>query len=282
MRGIPLAVVAAVTALAAGLVPAGASGQGALAIPAPRGMLSDFASVVPADRANQIETIARYVRDRSGGEIAVVTLPDIAGADVGTVALRIGREWKVGANAAIGDARRNAGVVILLVPRETSSDGQGHISIQAGQGAEGFITDGIAGDIRREATDWFRRGDYSGGLLVATILVAERYATEFGFSLDSAGVEGLADRTGQSPARGVSPGFALLFFIVIVVLLSRGGRGGCLPFLLGHAIGSSRHRGGWGGHGGFGGGFGGGGGGAGFGGFGGGGGFSGGGSSGSF
>ena len=71
---------------------------------------------------------------------------------MGDVALRIGREWGVGAKADVGDRARNAGVVVLLVPRETSGDGRGYISIQVGQGAEGFITDGMAGDIRREAT----------------------------------------------------------------------------------------------------------------------------------
>ena len=49
----------------------------------------------------------------------------------------IGREWKVGANAKIGDAKRNAGVVILVVPKETSADGNGHVRIENGQGSEG-------------------------------------------------------------------------------------------------------------------------------------------------
>ena len=50
------------------------------------------------------------------------------------MALAIGREWGVGAAAAVGDRARNAGVVVLLVPRETSQDGSGHISIQVGRG----------------------------------------------------------------------------------------------------------------------------------------------------
>ena len=243
-------------------------------------MLSDFASVVPAERARQITALAQFVRERSGGEIAIVTLPDIGGRDAGDVALRIGREWQVGASAAVGDARRNAGVVVLLVPKETSSDGNGYVSIQVGQGAEGFITDGTAGEIRREATERFRQGDYGGGLLLVTYRLSERYAGEFGFSLDSAGVGGPGRARSAREPQGISLFVALFAFVVIVTILSRGGgRGGLLPFLLGqvlgHAMGGRR-----GGHGGFGGGFGGGGGG--FGGFGGGGGFSGGGSSGSW
>ncbi len=277
LRGPLVALVIAVATF-----PGLATAQADLTIPAPRGLLSDFASVVPADHARLIEALAGFVRERSGGEIAIVTLPDLGGRDVGEVALRIGREWRVGANAAIGDARRNAGVVVLLVPKETSADGQGYISIQVGQGAEGFIPDGVAGQIRREATDRFRQRDYGGGLAVITFRLAERYASEFGFSLDSAGIDGLPRASRSARPRGIPVSAALLFVVVLIIVLTGGGRrGGILPFLVGHAIGHSvGRRGGWGGHGGFGGGFGGGGGG--FGGFGGGGGFSGGGSSGSF
>src|SRR3990172_7651053 len=100
-------------------VPAGAArAQPGPKIPPPHGMVNDFAGVVPADQAARIERLALYVRARSGGEIAVVTLPDLAGRDVTEVALRIGREWKVGANAPIGAAARNTGIAILLaMPR---------------------------------------------------------------------------------------------------------------------------------------------------------------------
>jgi len=263
--------------------------QRPVVVPPPRGMLSDFANVVPAAQAAEIERIARYVRERSGGEIAVVTLRDIGGRDVGDVALNIGRDWKVGAKAEIGDERRNAGVVVLVVPRETSSDGLGHISIQTGQGVEGFIPDAVAGRIRREGTELFRLGDYGGGLLLITQRLAERYAANFAFSLDSLGMPQETPIRVPEGRSGPSPLAALLIFFVIVFLLTRvGARSGCLWFAVGHELGRRRRRrrgwyggdggslGGFGGFGGFGGG------GGGFGGFGGGGGFSGGGSSGSW
>lgn len=242
-------------------------------IPAPRGMVNDFANVIPAAEAARIERIAETVRAGSQGEIAIVTLPDLAGRDVGDVALRIGREWGVGAAADIGDRARNAGVVVLLVPKETSQDGRGWISIQVGQGAEGFITDGQSGDIRREATPLLARGEYGPALTLITARLAERYAQEFQFSLDSTLVP-----PRQVARRGIPPVVFLVMFFVLISIMGRGRRRGgitaadiLLPILL-----SGGRRGGGGGFGG--GGFGGGG----FGGFGGGGGFSGGGSSGSF
>ena len=260
-----------------------AQAQAPLVIPAPRGFVSDFAQVVTPTRAGQIDALARYVSERSGGEIAVVTLGDLAGREVGEVALQIGRDWKVGAKAEIGDTRRNAGVVVLLVPKETSADGRGYISIQVGQGAEGFIPDAVAADIRREATPYFAQRDYSTGLALITARLAERYAAEFGFSLDSAGLRAPSARRGRGQPQGIPPGAAMLVVIIAIILLTRGGRGGCAPFIAGQVLGHAMGRRGYH-HGGFGGGgsWGGGGGGGGFGGFGGGGGFSGGGSSGSF
>lgn len=237
--------------------------------PRPSGYVTDVANVVAADREALITQLIERVRAGSRGEIAVVTLPDIQGRDVGDIALQIGRAWGVGANAAIGDRARNAGVVVLLVPRETSSDGSGHISIQVGQGAEGFIPDGVAGDIRREATPLLANGDYGGGLALITARLAERYALEFGFDLDSTLVP-----PRQQPDGGIPPVLIIIAFFILLSLLGGGGRGGR----------GRRNRivilpgGGFGGGGFGGGGFGGGG----FGGFGGGGGFSGGGSSGRF
>lgn len=263
--------------------------------PPPRGfsatqadMVVDGANVLAADAVARINRIIFDVKAKSGGEIVVVTLPDLAGRDVGDVALRLGRDWKVGAAASIGDRARNAGVVVLVVPKETSADGRGYISIQTGQGTEGFITDATAGDIRREVIPYFQRQAYSLALELVTIRVAQRFEREFGFTLDTAVVPAAMPGV-QGSGRGIPPQLLLVLFVVLLVLFSAmararvagGGRSGCLQALIiADAVSHSRRRSHWGG-GGFGGG-GWGGGGGGFGGFGGGGGFSGGGSSGSW
>jgi uncharacterized protein len=266
--------------------------------PPPRGygtsaaeVVVDAARVLDAAVIDRLNRIAFEVHARTGGEMAIVTMPDLGGRDVADVALRIGREWGVGGTAAAGDRRRNAGVVILLVPKETASDGLGRIRIETGRGVEGFVTDAIAGDIRRAATPFFQQRDYGGGLLLITAALADRYAREFGVALDTSLVPSprLREPIAQPVPR--APSFGALLFLLFVVLLivsglrrsggrGRGGGSGCLNLLWALSVAQSHgRRGGWGG-GGFGGGsFGGGGG---FGGFGGGGGFSGGGSSGSW
>ena len=251
------------------------------AIPAPTGLVNDFARVLDAGASARMERIAEDVRAKSRGEIAIVTLPDLEGRDVAEVALRIGREWKVGKLGDPGDPTRNAGAVILLVPKETARDGRGRCYIATGQGTEGFITDATAGTICREATPAFMAQDYSTGLELVTLRTAERFATEFGFSIDTAlvPVEPIVRTAPQGRSGGISPIVLMIIFFVVMSMLSnasrrgrRGRRSGCgggVPLIIPMGGG-----GGWGG-----GGFGGGGGGfgGGFGGFGGGGGFSGGG-----
>src|SRR3954468_20754889 len=96
---------------------------GQLQVPAPIGFVNDFANVIPAENAARIQRIVEDVRAKSGGDIAVVTLPDLKGRDKADVARQIGRGWKVGSAGKPGDPARNVGVVILVVPKETSSDG---------------------------------------------------------------------------------------------------------------------------------------------------------------
>lgn len=246
------------------------SAQEALFPARPIGFVSDFADVIPADAEARMQRLIEAVQAGSQGEIAVVTLRDIGAREAGDIALQIGRAWGVGARATIGDRARNAGIVVLLIPKETASDGSGQIYIAVGQGAEGFITDAIAGDIRREATPLLAQGAYGDGLALITARLSERFAAEYGFALDSTLVPK------QRAQEFKIPPAVIIIAIFIIISLINGGGGG---------RGGRRRRGGMilpfpmGGGGGFGGGgFGGGG----FGGFGGGGGFSGGGSGGRF
>src|SRR4030081_3193251 len=191
-------------------------------IPPPTGLVNAFAHVITPDAAQRMERIAQDVRTKSPGEIAIVTLPDIGNRDVQEVATQIGRQWKVGKVGQPGDPTRNAGTVILLVPKETSKDGRGHCFIATGRGAEGFITDADAGDICREATPAFKQQDYSAGLELVTLRTAERFAKEFTFSPDTSPAPPPMVRSPDNyPTNGGGgiPPFAIFIIFVVVVFL---------------------------------------------------------------
>ncbi|MGV3709607.1 MAG: TPM domain-containing protein [Gemmatimonas sp.] len=249
--------------------------QGPEQLPAPTGYVNDFAAVLGQGSRTALEDLARRVNVATKGDMVIVTLRDIGDRAPAEMALTIGRQWKVGANAEIGDRARNAGTIILVVPKETASTGRGSCFIGTGQGTEGFITDATAGSICREATAFFRTQDYDTGIRLLAQRVAERYAQEFNVSLDGVSVPPPQQRARESQRQRNGSGIIGLI-VVVFILMSLGGRGrgggllSWLPFLIASSSHGGRRHDGWGG-GGFGGG------GGGFGGFGGGGGFSGGG-----
>ncbi len=249
----------------------------ATALPSAVGYVNDFANVLPPDVRARLEDLALRVNSATRGDMVVVTLPDLGGRPVEEVSLRIGREWKIGASAGVGEAARNAGVVILVVPKETSTDGRGYCRIETGQGAEGFITDATSGMICRAVREQFIARDYAAGIEAIALEVADRYAANFGVGLDGAPRAPPSQRSRGRDGGGIPFWLIVVLFIVLPMLLSRGGRRrrgcvGCIPIPIGGPGIGGFGGGSWGG-----GGFGGGGGGGGFGGFGGGGGFSGGG-----
>ena len=262
----------------------------ALTIPAPRGYVSDFAGVLDSASIQKMTAVILDVKAKAQGEIAVVTLPDLQGRDGADVAREIGRAWGVGAKGNPGDATRNRGIVILLVPLKDHRPHTGFFRIETGMGSEGFVTDAMAGRIRDAVIPALSREDYGAAMVDATERVAQAFADEFNFTLDPSN-QPPSGRALRGPDLPVNPGVAMAALVLAMVIgvailrgLAQGGRGSLLSWLVLAAMQSNRRRGGWGGGGGGFGGFGGfgGGGGGGFGGFGGGGGFSGGGAGGSF
>lgn len=258
-------------------------------LPPPVGYVNDFAGVVTPGAERVMLAVIDEVRAKSGGEIVVVTLPDLAGRPSIEVARDIGRQWRVGAQGGAGDRARNAGVILLLKPGNRPGDGLADLAIATGSGTEGFITDARSGRIRDALGQVaVERGNYADGLVAAVWLLGQAYADEFGFELT--GEPPIQEPGGSIPGSALVPLAVLLFFLLPLVLRVafrgagyrrrfRGGPSGLEWIVLGTLLGGRRGgsgRGGWGGWGG--GGFGGGG----FGGFGGGGGFSGGGASGRF
>src|SRR6185312_2010798 len=169
------------------------------------------------------------------GEIVVVTLPDIGQNDPNQVALQIGRTWKVGKFGKPGDPTRNTGVIILVVPKETNSSGRGECFVGTGYGAEGFITDADAGDMCRAAVEFFKRRDYAGGMEQLTYQVAQKFADEYHFTVDTTLAPPAPVSTGSGQGGQFPPQAALFIFIAFIVLASLLGRRrgcvGCLPIL---------------------------------------------------
>lgn len=230
--------------------------------PKPLGHLSDFAGAVDAVSRDSIEALCRELDEKTGAEVAVVTLTDLGGQTIDPVATDLFQAW------GIGKKGKDDGVLILLAMRER------RVRIEAGYGVEGILPDGLCGSIvRRVMGPELAAGKIGPGLLRGAQAVAGVIARDRGVALTGA----IADIPGEDDAEGgphqpllLLVGFFVVFLFSLYFRFASLRRG----WIWSGGDWRSRGRGGpggwYGGFGGFGGGFGGGGGGGGFGGFGGG------------
>jgi len=231
----------------------------------PSGYVNDFAHVIDAGSAAQIEAYCGNVERATGAQFAIVTVDTLDDEPVEDVAVRLFKEW------GIGKKGTDEGLLILLAIKDHKN------RVEVGYGLEPIITDADAGAVLRGIRPILRQGNYGGALLAAAQQFGQQVAQSKGVT-----IEGQPLRQTRSRDSGGGGGiFGIIIFFVILMFIfralsgrGRGGPGGgsgvggfLTGMLLGNLLGGGGRRGGdWGG-----GGFGGGGGGGGFGGFGGGG-----------
>ena len=173
---VPGAVLAVTLGLAAPLasqsdaphVPAAAPGLLALVPPLPPagGFIADVAGVVPADVAGRLNARIRALQDSGFGDVGMAVIPSVGDYTPAEVGVAIYRTWRIGRIDSLGSARRNLGVLLLLVPKELAPDGRGHCWITTGRGAEGVVTDAASAAICRErVVPRMRERDHGAALL---------------------------------------------------------------------------------------------------------------------
>ncbi len=213
--------------------------------PKPVGFVNDFANVIPTTEERQISRICRELKEKTGAEIAVVTIKTLDGNYIEDYAVRLFKKW------GIGQKGKDNGVLILNAIQERE------IRIEIGYGVEGIIPDAKARQIRDQyLIPYLRQGDFGKGHLYTATAIANAIAKEYGTALS-----GDVNAPKQTPVRkksGKASKFVSMLFFLFLIIVTRGR---ILPWLLlGSMLGGGRGRGGWGGSGGggsFGGGFGG-------------------------
>jgi uncharacterized protein len=204
----------------------------------PTGYVTDVAGVIRADKTAELEALGTELEQKTGAQLAIVTVRSLEGQSVEYYAVDLFRQLGIGAK------KDNRGVLLLVAPNDRK------YRIEVGYGLEPVINDARAGDAGRAMVPSLRQGDYGSAIEAGAWQLAKYIADDAHVTL-----------SGQPPMRRVrqtNRGSS------IGTRMGGGGGSGLLWFLLGMMANSSRgSRGGWGG-GGFGGG------GGGFGGFGGG------------
>jgi len=216
--------------------------------------VNDFARIIDADNAAQIDRVIRALDAASGDAIVVATVPDMDGyGSIEEYAVKLFANHGRG----IGKKGKDNGVLILVARKERKT------RIEVGYELEQWITDGYAGETIREfMLPSFRQNDYGGGLLAATTRIAGRIAQARGVTLQNVPLS----RPRPSGDRGAMPLWVVVLIFILILVVSRigGGPGGRSRYWggggwSGWSSGGGPFGGGWssGGGGGFGGGFGG-------------------------
>ncbi len=144
-------------------------------LPAPASFISDQRQVLTPDARASLDARIRAIQTAGLGDIAVAILPSVGDYAPNQVGVEIYRSWRVGRVDSIGSARRNLGVLILIVPKEISPNNKGECWITTGTGAEAYITDAAAGTICRDVIiPHLRRLDHAGGLAAGIDAIDER------------------------------------------------------------------------------------------------------------
>ena len=164
--------------------------------------MTDLAGVIdPATKA-RITHLVDELRDRTGAEIAVVTVETTAPLDDFTYAMRLADAWKPGRK------REDTGVVFLVATRDRK------VRVLVGYGLEGILPDGLVGEIiRRDVLPAFRNGRGADAVWGGVSEIARTIATSRGVTLGNA-----PPRPARQPEPS-TPGWLVVVVLLVVVAL---------------------------------------------------------------
>jgi uncharacterized protein len=173
--------------------------------------VNDFAHVIDADSARQIDTLIRSLQQASGDVVTVATIDTFApAADIREYAVKMFQNGGRG----IGQQGKDNGLLILLAVKDRQ------VWVEVGYDLEEFITDGFAGETSRQyMTPEFRNGSYGAGLVAGVSRIVGRIADRRNVTLQ--GVR-------RTPARrsngGGGGGLVLVMFVIFILLNGIAGR----------------------------------------------------------
>jgi uncharacterized protein len=171
-----------------------------LKLPALTSPVMDEAGLLSANEREDLSQYAYEIYANNGPQITILTVPDLQGYPIEEFSIRVAEKWQLGT--------KKAGNGILV----TISKLDHKMRIEVGEGIEGELTDYDTTEYTRKIfPEYFRRGDFHGGLRLFLEDVARR------FNIKSEQETGLVRRV--APARqGTALGSALPFFVLVLVV----------------------------------------------------------------
>lgn len=121
--------------------------------PMPNTYVHDFAGVIRPEKRAEIQAKARRLKDEFKTEIALVTIDSLNGENSFDYSMRMARSWGIGS-----PDNEIRGLLILVAVRDRKT------AFRTSRHVEGELTDGTTGQISRHMNNYFKTGDFGGGL----------------------------------------------------------------------------------------------------------------------
>ena len=128
----------------------------------PTADVNDFAGILKPDQQRALEARCKELREKTGAQLAVVTLKSLEGGQIDDFAVKLFKQW------GIGQKDQKNGILLLV------SIGDRKARIEVGYGLEPILPDALAGRILNEQLfPAFKQRRYADGLTAAVNRIIE-------------------------------------------------------------------------------------------------------------
>ncbi len=170
----------------------------------------DKAGILSQSEKLQINSLLqKFERNGKGAQMAVLIQPSLKGESLEQYSLKVAETWKQGHRGT------DKGLLLFIAMKEKKT------RLEVGDGLEGVIPDGRAGDILRGLTPYMRGGQFKNGI---SYVIGKSFKSATGKSLGNSVPP--ARVNSRSSGTNIPSGiiFFFIFVLVVVSILNGGGR----------------------------------------------------------
>jgi uncharacterized protein len=186
----------------------------------PSNYVNDYAGVLDTRTVSELDDLCRQADQKTGTQIAVVTVSSIGDSSIETYANKLFKKW------GIGDRETNKGILILLAVHNH------RYRFEVGNGLRSILPNARVGAIGNDAVPLLRKNDYDGAVSLMVSSVTNIVADDAGVVITHIAPTPTqyqqSREVQQEPDRGKITAIAVLGFFgagIVVYLILRLGFG---------------------------------------------------------
>ena len=142
-------------------------------LPAPSGLVNDYANLFDAAEKQELESFLVKLRDQANIDFAVVTIETTDGRPIFDYSLALAKEWKVGPK----EVSKGGGLLFLLARKDRQW------RLQVSRNLEKDLPDEVCKELGEQSLELYKQGFYAEGVVKYVKAIVARLEKRRGFSL---------------------------------------------------------------------------------------------------